>query len=169
MTSRRDQQWCKPFRHPGNREAKFKGKCAKLKNSVYDIVSGKDTFAKTTQEIAEDIRREFNDAGEFRATSSHGWHANELWVVEDGAEKLRETDQSPMPKLAQSLRTNHWTVLSGPTQLDGGKQLMELDQWSFEHHGAPGTGTELHDPVTDQTEAGAQFLAKWQAGFLIQA
>jgi hypothetical protein len=90
--------------------------------------------------------------------------------VEDGAEKLWETDQRPMPKLAQSLCTSHWTVLSGPTQLDGGKRLMELDQWSFEHHGVPGTGTEMHDPVTDQTEAGAQFLAQWRdAGFLIQA
>jgi hypothetical protein len=31
-----------------NREQKFEGKCANLKNSVYDVVTGKDTFAKTT-------------------------------------------------------------------------------------------------------------------------
>jgi hypothetical protein len=33
---------------------------------VYDVVSEKDTFAKTTREIAEHVRREFDDAGEFR-------------------------------------------------------------------------------------------------------
>jgi hypothetical protein len=33
---------------------------------VYDVVSGKDTFAKTTREIAEYVGREFEDAGEFR-------------------------------------------------------------------------------------------------------
>jgi hypothetical protein len=32
---------------------------------VYDVVSGKDTFAKTTREIAEYVGREFEDAGEF--------------------------------------------------------------------------------------------------------
>ena len=37
-----------------------------IKHSVYDVVSGKDTFAKTTQEIAEYIGREFEDAGEFQ-------------------------------------------------------------------------------------------------------
>jgi hypothetical protein len=33
---------------------------------MYDVVSGKDTFAKTTWEIAEYVGREFDDAGEFR-------------------------------------------------------------------------------------------------------
>jgi hypothetical protein len=33
---------------------------------VYDVISGKDTFAKTTREIAEYVGREFEDAGEFR-------------------------------------------------------------------------------------------------------
>jgi type II secretory pathway pseudopilin PulG len=33
---------------------------------VYDVVTGKDTFAKTTREIAEYVGREFDDAGEFR-------------------------------------------------------------------------------------------------------
>jgi hypothetical protein len=33
---------------------------------VYDVVSGKDTFAKTTREIAEYVGREFDDAREFR-------------------------------------------------------------------------------------------------------
>ena len=47
------------------RESKFEGKCADIKNSVYDVVSGKDTFAKTTREIAEYVGREFDDAGEF--------------------------------------------------------------------------------------------------------
>jgi hypothetical protein len=49
-----------------NRESKFEGKCSDLKSSVYDVVSGKDTFAKTTREIAEYVGREFDDAGEFR-------------------------------------------------------------------------------------------------------
>jgi hypothetical protein len=49
-----------------NRESKFEGKCPELKSSVYDVVSGKDTFAKTTREIAEYVGREFDDAGEFR-------------------------------------------------------------------------------------------------------
>jgi hypothetical protein len=33
---------------------------------VYDVVSGKDSFAKTTREISEYVGREFDDAGEFR-------------------------------------------------------------------------------------------------------
>ena len=32
---------------------------------MYDVVSRKDTFAKTTQEIAEYVRCKFNNAGEF--------------------------------------------------------------------------------------------------------
>ena len=32
---------------------RFEGKCEDLKTSVYDVVSGKDTFVKTTREIAE--------------------------------------------------------------------------------------------------------------------
>jgi hypothetical protein len=62
----RDQQRCKPFHRPGNSESKFEGKCAELKGSIYDVVSGKETFAKTTREIAEYVGREFDDAGEFR-------------------------------------------------------------------------------------------------------
>ena len=31
---------------------------------MYDVVSGKDTFAKTTREIAEYVGCEFDDAGE---------------------------------------------------------------------------------------------------------
>jgi hypothetical protein len=31
---------------------KFEGKCSDLKGSVYDVVSGKDSFAKTTREIS---------------------------------------------------------------------------------------------------------------------
>ena len=33
---------------------------------MYDVVSGKDTFVKTTREIAEYVGREFDDAGEFQ-------------------------------------------------------------------------------------------------------
>ena len=32
---------------------------------MYDVVSRKDTFTKTTQEIAEYVGHEFDDAGEF--------------------------------------------------------------------------------------------------------
>ena len=53
-------------RRSANREPKFEGKCSEIKNSIYDVVSGKDTFAKTTREIAEYVGREFDDAGEFR-------------------------------------------------------------------------------------------------------
>jgi hypothetical protein len=49
-----------------NCESKFEGKCPELKKSVYDVVTGKDTFVKTTREIAEYVGREFDDAGEFR-------------------------------------------------------------------------------------------------------
>jgi hypothetical protein len=65
-SSRTDQRRRNKHRRGGNREAKFEGKCTEIKNSVYDVVSGKDTFAKTTREIAEYVGREFNDAGEFR-------------------------------------------------------------------------------------------------------
>ena len=50
----------------GNQETKFEGKCTKIKNSIYDVVSGKDTFVKTTEEIAKYAGCEFDDAGEFR-------------------------------------------------------------------------------------------------------
>jgi hypothetical protein len=48
------------------RGSRFEGKCEDIKNSVYDVVSGKDTFAKTTREIAEYVGREFDDGAEFR-------------------------------------------------------------------------------------------------------
>jgi hypothetical protein len=49
-----------------NRESKFEGKCSELKASIYDVVTGKDTFAKTTREIAKYVGHEFDDAGEFQ-------------------------------------------------------------------------------------------------------
>ncbi|MDA3875509.1 MAG: hypothetical protein PF483_00315, partial [Halothiobacillus sp.] len=49
---------------------KFEGKCADLKGHVYDLSSAtgkiRETFQKTTREIAEYIGREFDDAGDFR-------------------------------------------------------------------------------------------------------
>jgi hypothetical protein len=33
-----------------NREMKFEGKCHKLKGSVYDVVSGKDSFTKMSDQ-----------------------------------------------------------------------------------------------------------------------
>jgi hypothetical protein len=65
-TSSRGSQRRRNKNRRANREQKFEGKCANLKNSVYDVVTGKDTFAKTTREIAEYVGREFDDAGEFR-------------------------------------------------------------------------------------------------------
>ena len=67
-TSRGGQRRRNKNRSSGNRraESKFEGKCSEIKTSVYDVVSGKDTFAKTTREIAEYVGREFDDAGEFR-------------------------------------------------------------------------------------------------------
>jgi hypothetical protein len=48
------QRQCPKNHRKGNRrEAKFEGKCADIKNSVYNVISSKDTFAKTTREIAE--------------------------------------------------------------------------------------------------------------------
>jgi hypothetical protein len=67
-TSRGGQRRKNKNRSGGNRraESKFEGKCSEIKTSVYDVVSGKDTFAKMTREIAEYVGREFDDAGEFR-------------------------------------------------------------------------------------------------------
>ncbi len=48
-----------------NHESKFEGKYADLKELVYDIITGKDTFTKKTQEITKYIGQEFDDAGEF--------------------------------------------------------------------------------------------------------
>jgi hypothetical protein len=59
-------QWRNKKNRRTGRESKFEGKCADIKSSVYDVVSGKDTFAKTTREITEYVSREFEDAGEFR-------------------------------------------------------------------------------------------------------
>ncbi len=47
-----------------NHKPKFERKCAELKTSMYDVVTGKDTFANTTSEIAEYIGRKFDDAVE---------------------------------------------------------------------------------------------------------
>jgi hypothetical protein len=52
-------------RRERTREPKFEGKCSEIKSSVYDVISGKDTFAKTTREIAKYIGRKFDDAREF--------------------------------------------------------------------------------------------------------
>ena len=65
-TPRSDQQRCNRNRRNINREIKFEGKCAEIKTSVYDVVSGKDTFAKTTREITKYVIHEFDDTGEFR-------------------------------------------------------------------------------------------------------
>ncbi len=43
----------------------FAGKSESLKHLVYDIVTGKETFLKTTREIAEYVSHEFDDAEEF--------------------------------------------------------------------------------------------------------
>ena len=68
VTSRGGQRRRNKNCNSGNRkaESKFEGKYSEIKTSVYDVVSGKDTFAKTTREIAEYVGREFDDAGEFR-------------------------------------------------------------------------------------------------------
>jgi hypothetical protein len=67
-TSRGGQRRKNKNRSSGNQRAKskFKGKCSEIKTSVYDVVSGKDTFTKMTREITEYVGREFDDAGEFR-------------------------------------------------------------------------------------------------------
>jgi hypothetical protein len=67
-TSRGGQRRKNKNHNSGNRraESKFEGKCSKIKTSVYDVVSGKDTFAKMTREITEYVGREFDDAREFR-------------------------------------------------------------------------------------------------------
>jgi hypothetical protein len=53
-------------RRRGPRESSFVGKCEDLQNNTHDIVAGKDTFLKTTREIAEYVGRTFDDAGEFQ-------------------------------------------------------------------------------------------------------
>lgn len=50
-----------------NHKPKFERKCAELKMPMYDVVTGKDTFAKTTREIAEYIGCKFDDAVESSA------------------------------------------------------------------------------------------------------
>jgi hypothetical protein len=67
-TSRGGQRRQNKNRSSGNRraESKFKGKCSEIKTSLYDVVSGKDTFAKMTREIAEYVGWEFDDTREFR-------------------------------------------------------------------------------------------------------
>jgi hypothetical protein len=64
-TSRGGQRRRNKNRQGVNREPKFEGKCSEIKNSIYEVISGKDTFAKTTREIAEYVGREFDDTGEF--------------------------------------------------------------------------------------------------------
>jgi hypothetical protein len=54
----------------GHRDGgKFEGKCVNLKSSTYNVTgAGRDTFIKTTREIAEYIGRTYEDAGEFRTS-----------------------------------------------------------------------------------------------------
>ena len=58
------------YRGRGNHTShvsKFEGKCENLKKSVYAaVVAGKDTFLKTTREIAEHVRSTMTGAGDFR-------------------------------------------------------------------------------------------------------
>jgi hypothetical protein len=64
--SRGGQRHRNKNRRSANRvEPKFEGKCSEIKSSVYDVSSGKDTFAKITREIAEYVGRKFNDTREF--------------------------------------------------------------------------------------------------------
>jgi hypothetical protein len=51
--------------HHATHESKFEWKCADLKESVYDIITHKDTFMKMTRQITEYVGHEFDDAGEF--------------------------------------------------------------------------------------------------------
>jgi len=44
-------------------EVAFEGECDNLKGQMYNVVSGKDKFCKTTRKIAEYIGQTFNDAG----------------------------------------------------------------------------------------------------------
>jgi len=48
------------------RQQAFSGKCDEIRDSVYDVIAGNDTFAQTTREIAEFVARKYKDAGEFR-------------------------------------------------------------------------------------------------------
>ncbi len=54
-------------RNQAPRETRFEGSCEDLKESVYDVTSGKDAFLKTTRKITECVLgRECNDAGDYR-------------------------------------------------------------------------------------------------------
>jgi hypothetical protein len=44
----------------------FQGKIAELKTAMYDVGFYKDTFTKTTREIAEYITSQYDNAAEFR-------------------------------------------------------------------------------------------------------
>ncbi len=48
------------------KEARFTRKSKTLKHLVYDILTGKETFLKTTREIAKYVTWEYDDAKEFR-------------------------------------------------------------------------------------------------------
>jgi hypothetical protein len=50
----------------GKTRSMFQGKIVELKNAVYNVGIDKDTFAKTTQEVAEYVTSQYNDAAEFR-------------------------------------------------------------------------------------------------------
>jgi len=48
------------------RQQAFSGKCDEIRDSIYGVIAGSDTFAQTTREIAEFVARKYKDAGEFR-------------------------------------------------------------------------------------------------------
>jgi hypothetical protein len=125
-----------------NRETKLEGKCSELnKGSVYDVVSGKDSFAKTTREIAKCVGHEFNNAGEFRTgmvelqlsplvklappTNVDQVVKFELWKM-----AWRTYKKQLEARHCNSARV--WTVLTSPMQLYGGQQPAEHDQRSLQ-------------------------------------
>lgn len=58
---------------------------------MYDVISGKDTFGKTTREMAEYVGHEFDDAGKFHmvptwwtSSSDQPKPGSRIQAVEDG-------------------------------------------------------------------------------------
>ena len=137
-------------RRAAKREPKFEGKCGELKDAVYDVVSGKETFTKTTRDIAEYVGRQFEEAGEFRTamvdmelaplveptapTDTTNVVALELWKMarrtyEKKVEARRSTSQRVyalvLGQCSQALRNRMEPHVDWPA-IDGASDVMRL-------------------------------------------
>jgi len=103
------------------------GKCDDLKDSIYNIVMGGDTFAQTTKEIAEFVARKYKDAGKFQKgmvemhlpnmieepdTPDQTAMSMEIKLLEMNLKEYKKKGQSTLHKLGSSVCTAAYAMFA---------------------------------------------------------